>query len=71
MHGNRRVNREIHSRVSEAISNTAKLVQTIKISGSEDGVLKHFEKLNRIRLDAVMKNIFFQSGLQAVLGSTV
>lgn len=69
--GNRRVNREIHSRVSESISDTARLVQTIKISGSEGSVLKHFEKLNRIRLDAVLKDTLFESGLQAVLGSTV
>lgn len=69
--GNRRVNREIHSKVSESVSDTAKLVQTIKISGSEGSVLKHFEKLNRIRLDAVLKDTLFESGLQAVLGSTV
>lgn len=69
--GNRRVNREIHSRVSEAISDTTRLVQTIKTSGSEGSVLKHFEGLNKIRLDAVLKDTLFESGLQAVLGSTV
>jgi ATP-binding cassette subfamily B protein len=68
---NRRVNREIHSKVSESISDTAKLVQTIKISGSENSILKHFEKLNRTRLDAVLKDTLFEAGLQAVLGSTV
>lgn len=69
--GNRRVNREIHSRVSETISDTVNLVQTIKVSGSEGSVLKHFEKLNFKRLDAVLKDSLFESGLQAVLSSTV
>lgn len=69
--GNRKVNREIHSKVSETISDTANLVQTIKISGSEEGVLRHFEKLNKIRLGAVLKDTLFDSSLQAVLNSTI
>lgn len=69
--GNRKVNREIHSKVSENISDTASLVQTIKISGSQHSVLKHYEKLNKIRLGAVLKDTLFESSLQAVLGSTV
>jgi ATP-binding cassette, subfamily B, bacterial len=69
--GNRKVNREIHSKISENISDTASLVQTIKISGSQDSILKHYEKLNKIRLGAVLKDILFESSLQAVLGSTV
>jgi ATP-binding cassette subfamily B protein len=69
--GNRKANRETHSRVSEMISDTASLVQTIKTSHSEDSVLKHYEKLNGIRLAAVLKDTLFESNLQAVLGSTV
>lgn len=69
--GNRRVNREIHSKVSETISDTANLVQTIKITGSESGVLKHLERLNKIRLNAVLKDTLFESGLQAILSGTV
>ncbi|MDF2840087.1 MAG: transporter ATP-binding protein [Clostridia bacterium] len=69
--GNRKVNREIHSKVSETISDTANLVQTIKISNSQDSVLKHYEKLNTIRLGAVLKDTLFESSLQAVLSSTV
>jgi len=69
--GNRKVNREIHSKVSEVISDTSNLVQTIKISNSQDGVLKYYEKLNTIRLGAVLKDTLFESSLQAVLSSTV
>lgn len=69
--GNRKVNREIHSKVSELISDTTNLVQTIKISGSQGSVLKHYEKLNKTRLRAVLKDMLFQSSLQAVLSSTV
>lgn len=69
--GNRKVNREVHSKVSEMISDTSNLVQTIKISDSQDSVLMHYEKLNRIRLGAVLKDTLFQASLQAVLNSTV
>lgn len=69
--GNRRVNREIHSNVSEMLSDTVNLVQTIKINHAVQSVLKHFERLNKKRLDAVLKDTLFESGLQSVLGSTV
>jgi ATP-binding cassette subfamily B protein len=69
--GNRKVNREINSKVSEMISDTANLVQTIKISHSQSSVLKHYEKLNKVRLNAVLKDTLFESSLQAVLSSTV
>lgn len=69
--GNRKVNREIHSKVSEMVSDTANLIQTIKITDSQGNVLKHYEKLNKIRLAAVLKDTLFQSSLQAVLSSTV
>jgi ATP-binding cassette subfamily B protein len=57
--------------VSESISDTANLVQTIKISDSQGSVLKHYEKLNKIRLGAVLKDTLFESSLQAVLNSTI
>jgi ATP-binding cassette, subfamily B, bacterial len=69
--GNRRANREIHSKVSEMLGDTANLVQTIKISSSQNSVLKQYEKLNKIRLGAVLKDTLFDSSLQAVLGGTV
>lgn len=69
--GNRKANREIHGKVSETISDIANLVQTIKISGAHNSVLKHYEKLNRKRLDAVLKDKLFESSLQAVIGSAV
>lgn len=69
--GNRKLNREIHGKVSETISDIANLVQTIKISGEHDSVLKHYEKLNRKRLDVVLKDKLFEASLQAVTGSTV
>ena len=68
---NRKLNREIHEKVSETISDIANLVQTIKVSGEHDSVLKHYEKLNRKRLDVVLKDKLFESSLQAVTGSTV
>lgn len=68
---NRKLNREIHGKVSEAISDIANLVQTIKISGEHDSVLKHYEKLNRKRLDVVLKDKLFESSLQGVTGSAV
>lgn len=68
---NRKVNREIHSKVSEMISDTTNLVQTIKVSGSRGSVVKHYEKLNNIRLGAVLKDTLFESSLQAILNSTV
>lgn len=68
---NRKVNREIHSRVSETISDAANLVQTIKTTGSQDSILNHYERLNKIRLSAVLKDTFFESSLQGVLGGTV
>lgn len=69
--GNRKVNREIHSKVSEMISDTANLVQTIKISNSQRSVLRHYEKLNTVRLGAVLKDTLFESSLQAILNCTV
>ncbi|MCM1989010.1 ABC transporter ATP-binding protein [Oceanirhabdus seepicola] len=68
---NRKVNREIHEKVSETISDTSNLVQTIKISGAHNNVLKNYEKLNRKRLDAVLKDTLFESIIQAVTGGTV
>lgn len=68
---NRKVNREIHSRVSEMVGDTTRLVQTIKVSGGEPSVLNHYEKLNRMRLKAILKDTLFDSSLQAVLGGTV
>lgn len=68
---NRKANREIHEKVSETISDVANLVQTIKISGAHDSVLEHYEKLNKKRLDAVLKDKLFESSLQAITGSTV
>lgn len=68
---NRKANREIHTKVSETISDTVNLVQTIKISDSQDSILKHYEKLNKARLKVVLKDTLFGSGLQAILGSTV
>ena len=68
---NRKVNREIYERVSESISDTANLVQTIKICGAHKSILKHYEKLNEERLDSVLKETLFQSSIQAVLSSTV
>jgi ATP-binding cassette subfamily B protein len=68
---NRKVNREIHSKVSETISDTANLVQTIKISDSQGSILRHYEKLNKVRLGAALRDTLFESSLQAVLGSTV
>ncbi|EQB88508.1 ATP-binding cassette subfamily B protein [Clostridium punense] len=68
---NRKVNREIHSKVSEMVGDTTRLVQTIKVSGGETCVLNHYEKLNRIRLKAILKDTLFDSSLQAVLGGTV
>lgn len=68
---NRKANREIHEKVSETISDMANLVQTIKISGAQDSVLKHYEKLNRKRLNVVLRDTLFESSLQAVIGSTV
>jgi len=69
--GNRKLNREIHGKISETISDIANLVQTIKISGENDSVLKHYEKLNKKRLDVVLKDKLFESSLLAVTGSTV
>jgi len=69
--GNRRANREIHEKVSETISDMANLVQTIKVSGAQDSVLKRYEKLNKKRLNVVLKDTLFESGIQAVIGSTV
>jgi ATP-binding cassette subfamily B protein len=69
--GNRKLNREIHEKVSETISDIANLAQTIKISGEHDSVLNHYEKLNRKRLDVVLKDKLFESIVQAVTGSTV
>lgn len=69
--GNRKLNREIHEKLSETISDTANLVQTIKLSGAHKSVLNHYEKLNRKRLDVVLKDTLFESGLHAVTGSTV
>lgn len=68
---NRKVNREIHGKVSEMISDTVNLVQTIKVSGSQGSILKHYESLNKVRLSAVLKDTLFDSSLQAVLNSTV
>ena len=68
---NRKVNREIHEDVSEVISDTTNLVQTIKIAGAHESVLKHYEKLNKKRFDAVLKDTLFESSLQAVTSSTV
>lgn len=68
---NRKINRKIHSRVSEMVGDTTRLVQTIKVSGGETCVLNHYEKLNRIRLKAILKDTLFDSSLQAVLGGTV
>lgn len=68
---NRKANREIHTKVSETISDAVNLVQTIKISDSQDSILKHYEKLNKARLKVVLKDTLFGSGLQAILGSTV
>lgn len=69
--GNRKANREIHEKVSETISDTVNLVQTIKITGSEESVLKNYDKLNSKRLNTVMRDILFDSSLQAILGGTV
>ncbi|MEG2290504.1 MAG: ABC transporter ATP-binding protein [Clostridium sp.] len=69
--GNRKLNREIQEKVSETISDIANVVQTIKISGEQESVLKHYEKLNRERLHVVLKDKLFESSLQAVTGSTV
>jgi len=69
--GNRKANREIHEKVSETISDMANLVQTIKISGAQDSVLKHYEKLNEKRLNVVLKDTLFESAIQAIIGSTV
>lgn len=68
---NRKVNREIHSKVSEMVGDTTKLVQTIKVSGGEASVLRHYEKLNNLRLNAILKDTLFDSSLQAILGGTV
>lgn len=68
---NRKVNREIHSKISEMVGDTIKLVQTIKVSGGESSILHHYEKLNNVRLKAILKDTLFDSSLQAVLGGTV
>lgn len=68
---NHKLNREIHGKVTETISDIANLVQTIKSSGEHRSVLKHYEKLNRKRFDIVMKDKLLEASLQAVMGSTV
>lgn len=68
---NRKANREIYERVSESISDTANLVQTIKISGARKNILNHFERLNRERLLVILKETLYESSIKAVTGSTV
>lgn len=68
---NRKLNREVHEKVSETISDFINSVQTIKTSGAKESVLKHYEKINEKRLRYVLKDKFFESSIQAVIGSTV
>ena len=69
--GYRKHNREVAEKISENISDITDSVLTIKVTGSYDSVVEHYDQLNRKRFKVTINDVIFNSTIRGFANSTI